>query len=57
MYTGGAKFFKFVFKIDQSEMTKSHMFSTLLRFQSQIAHGKIVSEGKMLLMAKLPLPK
>ena len=32
VYTGGAKFFKFVFKIDQSETTKSHMFSTSLRF-------------------------
>ena len=31
VYTGGAKFFKFVFKIDQSEATKSHMFSTSLR--------------------------
>ena len=31
VYTGGAKFFKFVFKIDQSETTKSHMFSTSLR--------------------------
>ena len=31
VYTGGAKFFKFVFKIDQLEMTKSHMFSTPLR--------------------------
>ena len=31
VYTGGAKFFKFVFKIDQSEMTKSHMFSMSLR--------------------------
>ena len=28
---GGAKFFKLVFKIDQSETTKSHMFSTSLR--------------------------
>ena len=25
--TGGAKFFKLVIKIDQSETTKSHMFS------------------------------
>ena len=31
VHTGGAKFFKFVFKIDQSETTKSHMFSTSLR--------------------------
>ena len=31
VHTEGAKFFKFVFKIDQSETTKSHMFSTLLR--------------------------
>ena len=29
--TWGAKFFKLVFKIDQSETTKSHMFSTSLR--------------------------
>ena len=28
---GGAKFFKLVFKIDQSETTKSHMFSTSFR--------------------------
>ena len=28
---GGAKFFFLVFKIDQSETTKSHMFSTSLR--------------------------
>ena len=31
VYTGGAKFFKFLFKIDQLEMTRSHMFSTSLR--------------------------
>ena len=28
---GGAKFFFLVFKIDQSETTKSHMFSTSLK--------------------------
>ena len=31
VYNGGAKFFKFAFKIDQLETTKSHMFSTSLR--------------------------
>ena len=33
--TRAAKFFKFVFKIDQSETTKSHMFSTSLRLTNQ----------------------
>ena len=31
VYIGGAKFFKFVFIIDQSETTKSHMFRMSLR--------------------------
>ena len=31
LHTGGAKFFYFVIKIDQSETTKSHMFITSLR--------------------------
>ena len=31
VYTWGCKIFLFVFKIDQSETTKSHMFSTSLR--------------------------
>ena len=34
VYIGGAKFFKVIFKIDQSKTTKNHMFSTSLRLNN-----------------------
>ena len=52
----GCNFFKFIIEIDQSEMTKSHMSNKSLIYQLQMSDSKIASMGKMLLMAKYPLP-